>query len=83
MGGKFSEHFKKFSKLCVEALIVARRHVDDICSLMEIMMHKSEFPSFKYNPRAIRDFRNRLFLDVSDADIELKVNGLISRWVGF
>lgn len=66
MGGPTSPAFDDFVKFCAEALISARQHADDICTLMEIMSYRSNYPAFKYNPNAIADFRSKLFLHLPD-----------------
>ncbi len=47
MGGRFSAFFVDYAKLCTQALLVARRHCDAICTMMEIMQYHSNFPAFK------------------------------------
>ena len=45
-GGVDSPDFKEYTKQCVDAFIVARKHANNVISLMEIMMHNSNYPAF-------------------------------------
>jgi phosphatidylinositol kinase/protein kinase (PI-3 family) len=47
MGGRFSSYFADYVKLVAQSLIVARRHCDAICTMIEIMQYHSNFPAFK------------------------------------
>jgi hypothetical protein len=47
MGGRDSDHFKEYTRLCTLALLETRRHAEAVTTLMEIMSHESNFPSFK------------------------------------
>lgn len=47
MGGRLSPYFKKYKQLCVDALLEARKHADELIALMEIMSFKSNYPAFK------------------------------------
>jgi phosphatidylinositol kinase/protein kinase (PI-3 family) len=79
MGGKLSPLTAQYLQLCTAALSAARKHSDMLLGLMEIISYKSNFPSLKYNRCAIRDFRNRLLLDVSDVKLEAEVEKLFGK----
>eukprot|EP01036_Dinobryon_divergens_P030294 gene30294-39515_t len=64
-------------KLNKEMVDVARIQGNFVSMLLELMTHKSNFPAFKYNPHAVRDFRARLFLSKPESSIDKKVEKLI------
>ena len=82
-GGVKSPDFQEYIKQCVQALKIARKHFSQVKTLMEIMAYDSTYPSFKYNAHAIKDFENRLVLDIPDQQIEAKVMQLINGLVFF
>jgi phosphatidylinositol 4-kinase len=79
MGGRFLADFVEYARLCTEAMKIIRKNVDAISLLMEIMQVNSNFPCFRYNKNAIKDFRNRMMLNVPEQDIEYEVNKLIRK----
>eukprot|EP01034_Spumella_vulgaris_P028358 gene28358-35197_t len=79
MGGPSSPEFAEYVKMCVQALLVARKHAAQVVAMMEIMMFHSNYPAFKYNAHAIADFKARLFLDLPDKDVEAQVRRLVNR----
>ena len=76
MGGPDSNLTIQYKSLMTQAFKAARKHKDELIGLMEIMTYKSNFPSFKYNPRAKQDFVERLMLDVEDSRIQDKMEEL-------
>lgn len=81
MGGYQSPLFKDYRQRCIQAFNVARRHAKAVLTLMEIMQAHSNYPAFRYNPNAIRDFRARLFLDRPDSDLPSIIDQLIAKYV--
>ena len=77
MGGTSSPYFAEFVRLCKKAFLLARKHSHAVTRLMEIMAYCGSYPSFLYNPNAISDFRNRLRLDLDQAQAELHVENLV------
>jgi phosphatidylinositol 4-kinase len=81
MGGYDSSLFKDYRQRCIQAFIVARRHAKSVLTLMSIMQAHSNYPAFRYNSNAIRDFRARLYLDRPDSDLPAIIDQLIGRYV--
>ena len=79
MGGLNSSLFGQFENLCYEALVVAREHVEEVICLMDILTYKSNYPAFKYNPRAKEDFRDRMLLHLSKAQLKEEVAKMMQR----
>lgn len=79
MGGTDSEFFKQYKQRCIEAFTIARQHSREAINLVEIMQYHSNFPAFRYNGNALRDFRNRFYLDAPDSNIPKIVEGLLKK----
>lgn len=79
MGGPESSEFEEYVSLCTRAFIVARKHAHAVSRMMEIMAHRSQYPSFKYNKNAIADFKKRLFLNETDTNPETIVRKLVAQ----
>jgi phosphatidylinositol 4-kinase len=79
MGGRFSADFVEYARLCTQAMKIIRKNVDAISLLMEIMQVNSNVPCFRYNKNAMKDFRNRMMLNIPEQDIEYEVNKLIRK----
>lgn len=47
MGGRGSAHYERYLDLCASALICARKNAPLVISMMEIMMHHSNYPAFR------------------------------------
>lgn len=46
MGGLDSDDYRKYSQYCADAFRVARHHVSQVVSMMEIMTFHSNYPAF-------------------------------------
>jgi phosphatidylinositol kinase/protein kinase (PI-3 family) len=71
--------FKYYLQLCTDCLALARRHGDDVSSLMSIMSHQSQYPAFKYSSTVIRDFKARLLPEVGDDKLAGAVKEMMVR----
>ena len=58
-------------------MLIARKHFAQVKTLIDIMSSSKTFPSFKYNSHALKDFENRLELDIPDQKVEEKVLQLV------
>lgn len=79
MGGVKSELFAEYKRRCVQCFVVARKHAKQVITLIEIMQHQSNYPAFRYNANAIRDFRSRLFMEYPENEIPRIIDRLISK----
>lgn len=71
--------FRHYMKLCTDCLSIARKHGDDVVSLMSIMSHQSQYPAFKYNASVISDFKSRLLPEVGDDKLEGAVEAMMMK----
>lgn len=83
MGGSDSECFAEFKRLFVAGFQEARKSSQIALGLVEIMMHKSNYPcftGFRYgNGIALKKFEKRLMLDVADKNVEKRALRLIKK----
>lgn len=77
MGGRNSKWFDSYRERCTQAFMTARKHAKEVTRLMEIMQYQSNYPAFRYNANAIKDFRARLYLDAPDSSMSKIVDRLI------
>lgn len=69
--------FQRYTQLCTDCFMAARKHASSVTTLMSIMAHKSQYPAFRYNPRAIQDFTDRLKLDIPDSEVKAEIRRMI------
>ncbi len=67
LGGKSSETFKYFKLLLWVGLMELRKHVQDICLLVEIMMEESDLPCFAEFD--LKVFRSRFLENSTDKEV--------------
>ncbi|KAG7370685.1 phosphatidylinositol 3- and 4-kinase [Nitzschia inconspicua] len=83
MGGVNDPCYKEFERLFVEGFKAARKNSQIALGLVEIMMHKSNYPCFsgwRYGHGvALKRFEKRLMLAVPDDKIESRARALISK----
>ena len=48
MGGLKSADFESYTKQCVQAFLVARKHAKQVKALIEIMTFHSSYPCFRF-----------------------------------
>jgi phosphatidylinositol 4-kinase len=81
MGGVNDPCYKEFERLFVEGFKAARKNSQIALGLVEIMMHKSNYPCFsgwRYGHGvALKKFEKRLMLGVPDEKIEMRAKHLI------
>ena len=84
LDGYGSPKFRQFTNLIVQGFMAARASSQIALGLVEIMMHRSNFPCFtgiRYGGDvALNRFRNRLMLHITDEKVLIsKVKGLVDR----
>jgi len=75
-------HFPLFTQLLKAAFLSVRRHVDEICVLIELLQKESNLPCFGLGDGTVAAFRARLKLELRDAEAENFVDVLIERSKG-
>ena len=81
LGGAGSALYREtFLELCVAAMRAVRKHAATLLSLCEITAFRSELPCFAGGGDApVQQLRERLMLDVPDAELRGRVASLIAR----
>lgn len=78
MGGPSSELWLEFKYLLLEGLKAARKHMDRIINIVEIMRSSSQLPCFKNGcSGTVRNLRNRFHINLTEQELERKVEQLI------
>jgi glutathione peroxidase-family protein len=77
MGGYQGEMFNYFVMLFYKAFLVLRKYSGELSKLVEMMMPAEDLPCFYDSNKALKDFRARFCLDVSDEDCLAVVRSLV------
>ncbi|XP_053689103.1 phosphatidylinositol 4-kinase beta isoform X2 [Sabethes cyaneus] len=78
MGGPSSELWLEFKHLLLEGLKAARKHMDRIINIVEIMRSTSQLPCFKNGcSGTVRNLRNRFHMNLTEQELERKVEQLV------
>ncbi|KAL1115735.1 hypothetical protein AAG570_006025 [Ranatra chinensis] len=77
MGGLGSDMFEYFKILMLQGLVAARKHMDKILGLVEIMRLGSQLPCFKSGAATVQGLRNRFHLNLTEEQLQLLVDNLV------
>ncbi|XP_052862522.1 phosphatidylinositol 4-kinase beta [Anopheles cruzii] len=78
MGGPESELYAEFKYLLLDGLKAARKHMDRIINIVEIMRSSSQLPCFKNGcSGTVRNLRNRFHMNLTEQELDRKVEQLI------
>lgn len=78
MGGNNSQMFQEFKSLILQGLIAARKHMDKIVNLVEIMLSGSQLPCFRSGGAAtIQGLKNRFHLTLTEDQLRRHVEDLV------
>ncbi|XP_053673305.1 phosphatidylinositol 4-kinase beta [Anopheles nili] len=78
MGGPESELYCEFKYLLLDGLKAARKHMDRIINIVEVMRSSSQLPCFKNGcSGTVRNLRNRFHMNLTEQELERKVEQLI------
>lgn len=78
MGGPESELLAEFQHLLLKGLMAARKHMDRVINLVEIMRSSAQLPCFKNGcAGTIRNLRNRFHMNLTEQELERKVEQLV------
>ncbi|KAJ2611729.1 Phosphatidylinositol 4-kinase pik1alpha (PI4-kinase)(PtdIns-4-kinase) [Coemansia sp. RSA 1365] len=77
LGGRESAKFAEFRELLVKAFITLRKHADNICLLVEMMVKDSPLPCLGGNLATVAALRERFHLTLSESQMEELVDGLL------
>ncbi|KAJ2162170.1 Phosphatidylinositol 4-kinase pik1alpha (PI4-kinase)(PtdIns-4-kinase) [Coemansia sp. RSA 552] len=77
LGGRDSAKFAEFRNLLVKAFLALRKHADNICLLVEMMVHDSSLPCLGGGLATVAALRDRFHLALSEQQIEELVDSLL------
>lgn len=81
MDGFNSDMFEYFKILILRGLLAARKHMDKILSLVEIMRSGSQLPCFKSRAATVQTLKNRFHLNLTEQQLQLLVENLVESSV--
>ncbi|EPZ32863.1 Phosphatidylinositol 4-kinase domain-containing protein [Rozella allomycis CSF55] len=82
LGGINSPKFMQFKQAMVSGLLSLRPHADKLILLLVIMQKNSFMPCFQSGESCIQAFRDRLHCNLSEEDLAVTVDKLITRSYG-
>ncbi|KAG7208123.1 hypothetical protein KM043_009694 [Ampulex compressa] len=78
MGGSQSKMFQEFKTLILQGLIAARKHMEKIVNLVEIMLSGSQLPCFRSGGAAtVQGLKNRFHLTLTEDQLRRHVEDLV------
>ncbi|XP_076619007.1 phosphatidylinositol 4-kinase beta fwd isoform X2 [Colletes latitarsis] len=78
MGGSQSKQFQEFKTLILQGLIAARKHMEKILNLVEIMLSGSQLPCFRSGGAAtVQGLKNRFHLTLTEDQLRRHVEDLV------
>ncbi|XP_032670771.1 phosphatidylinositol 4-kinase beta isoform X1 [Odontomachus brunneus] len=78
MGGNQSKMFEEFKSLILQGLIAARKHMEKIVNLVEIMLSGSQLPCFRSGGAAtVQGLKNRFHLTLTEDQLRRHVEDLV------
>ncbi|XP_011312654.1 phosphatidylinositol 4-kinase beta isoform X2 [Fopius arisanus] len=78
MGGSGSKMFQEFKGLILQGLIAARKHMEKVVNLVEIMLSGSQLPCFRSGGAAtVQGLKNRFHLTLTEDQLRQHVEDLV------
>jgi phosphatidylinositol 4-kinase len=77
MGGLGSDMFEYYKILMLQGLVAARKHMDMIVPLLEIMQTGSQLPCFSKGVSTIKGMRDRFHMNLTEEQLQLTVDSLV------
>ncbi|XP_070534523.1 phosphatidylinositol 4-kinase beta-like isoform X2 [Ptychodera flava] len=76
MGGLGSDMFEYFKILMLQGFIAARKHMDKVLSVVEIMQ-TAQLPCFKQGASTVRAMRERFHMNLTEEQLQLMVENMV------
>ncbi|XP_057336845.1 phosphatidylinositol 4-kinase beta isoform X1 [Microplitis mediator] len=78
MGGSQSKMFQHFKSLILQGLVAARKHMEKVVNLVEIMLSGSQLPCFRTGGAAtVQGLKNRFHLTLTEDQLRQHVEDLV------
>lgn len=78
MGGLESDMFAYFKILMLQGILAARKHMDKIIPIVEIMQLGSQLPCFQKGASVIRSFRDRFHISYTEEQLQAHIENMIT-----
>ncbi|XP_026550518.1 phosphatidylinositol 4-kinase beta-like, partial [Notechis scutatus] len=76
MGGIGGDMFNYFKMLMLQGLIAARKHMDKVVQIVEIMQQGSQLPCF-HGSSTIRNLKERFHMNMTEEQLQVLVEQLV------
>ncbi|KAJ1816364.1 Phosphatidylinositol 4-kinase pik1alpha (PI4-kinase)(PtdIns-4-kinase) [Coemansia sp. RSA 2598] len=77
LGGRDSAKFAQFRELLIKAFLALRKHADNICLLVEMMLKDSPLPCLGGGAATVTMLRDRFHLSLSEQQVEELIDTLL------
>ncbi|KAJ2590625.1 Phosphatidylinositol 4-kinase pik1alpha (PI4-kinase)(PtdIns-4-kinase) [Coemansia sp. RSA 1722] len=77
LGGRDSAKFALFRELLIKAFLALRKHADNICLLVEMMIKDSPLPCLGGGAATVSTLRDRFHLSLSEQQVEELIDTLL------
>ncbi|KAJ1723425.1 Phosphatidylinositol 4-kinase pik1alpha (PI4-kinase)(PtdIns-4-kinase) [Coemansia erecta] len=77
LGGRESAKFAEFRELLVKAFLGLRKHADNVCLLVEMMLKDSPLPCLSYGAATVTALRDRFHLGLSEQQAEELIDAML------
>lgn len=79
MGGQGSDMFEYFKILILQGLVAARKHLDKITTLVDIMRSGSQLPCFTSNAATVQSMKQRFHLNLTEDQLHALVDSMVEQ----
>ncbi|KAM6229335.1 phosphatidylinositol 4-kinase beta isoform 1-T1 [Spheniscus humboldti] len=76
MGGLNGDMFNYYKMLMLQGLIAARKHMDKVVQIVEIMQQGSQLPCF-HGSSTIRNLKERFHMNMTEEQLQLLINQMV------
>lgn len=76
MGGPDGDMFNYYKMLMLQGLVAARKHMDRVLQMVEIMQQGSQLPCF-HGSSTIRHLKDRFHMNLTEEQLQLQVEQLV------
>lgn len=77
MGGYGSDMFEYYKILMLQGLIAARKHMDKLVQVVEVMQTGSQLPCFRQGASTIKGLKERFHMNLTEEQLQLWVQHMV------
>jgi phosphatidylinositol kinase/protein kinase (PI-3 family) len=79
MGGIEGDMFAYFKILMLQALLAARKHMDKLIPIVEIMQLGSQLPCFQKGVASVKTLRDRFHMNLTEEQLQRQIDYMITN----